>query len=92
MDPIVKMISEALKKILEDGGEPPFYFAAISANGSFLCGRYDANDQGGLDAKTVAEHFEDDVLMLPINMMITDDQGNAMRLSIQTPGEPVVYH
>ena len=49
MDPLVKMISEALEKLLEDEWEPPFYFAAISANGSFLCGQYDANDQGGLE-------------------------------------------
>jgi hypothetical protein len=86
------MISEALEKLLEDEWEPPFYFAAISANGSFLCGQYDANDQGGLEAKTVAEHIEDDAFMLPINMMITDGQGEAVRLSIQNPGEPVVYH
>jgi hypothetical protein len=92
MDPLTNMITEALKRLLEDGWEPPFFFTSISANGSFLCGRYDDDGQGGLEATTVAEHFEDDAFILPINMMMTNDQGEAVRLSIQKPGEPIVYH
>jgi hypothetical protein len=92
MDPITEMIVDALKKLQADGWDLPIYFAAIAANGSMICGRFDANDEGGVETTTIAEHFEDDGLRVPINMMLTNGEGEAVRLSIQNQGEPMVYH
>jgi hypothetical protein len=85
MNPITEMLVDALKRLQADGWDLPIYFTAIAANGSVLCGRYDANDEGGVEARMIAEHFEDNGFRMPINMMLSNVKGEAVRLSIQNP-------
>ena len=92
MDPIQKMIVDALKKLGEDRWETPIFFVAVAANGSMVYGRYDATDEGRLEATMLAEHIEDEGLMVPINMMMSNAEGEAVRLSIQKSDGPIVYH
>jgi hypothetical protein len=92
MDPIQHMIVDALEKLGAAGWEAPIFFVAVAANGSMVYGRYDATDAGGLEATLLAEHIEDAALMLPINMMMSNTEGEAIRLSINKPDDPIVYH
>ena len=92
MDPIQQMIVDALKKLGDEGWETPIFFVAVAANGSMVYGRYDATDEGGLEATMLAEHIEDEALLLPINLMMSNAEGEAVRLSIQKAEGPIVYH
>jgi hypothetical protein len=42
--------------------------------------------------ETIAEHFEDEGVILPLNMMLTNAKGDAVRLSIHNQGEQMVYY
>jgi hypothetical protein len=92
MESLTELFVDAINTRLADGWHLPIFFSAIAANGSVLSGRYEENAEGRVETKIVAEHFENDVFILPINMMLTNVEGEAVRLSIQNPGEPVVYH
>ena len=56
-------------------------------DGSVTVGRYrQATGGEGLVCDVLAEHFEDQVFLLPINMMFTDAGGDAVRVVIDKPG------
>ena len=40
----------------------------------------------------LAEHIEDEALLLPINLMMSNAEGKAVRLSLQKADGPIVYH
>jgi hypothetical protein len=92
MDHLSKMFAEVLSKLIEEGWYPPIYYAAIGANGSVICGQFDANDQYGLESTTTAEHIVGQGLNLPMNIMFSYEEGEAVRVSIENPDEPIVYH
>lgn len=74
-------IAEILEELQDSGFEPPFYFAAVAANGAVMFASMTPNvDSGGFDAEFLAEHYPDgrDVgLKVPINIMVTDRRGSA---------------
>ena len=89
-DPVAEMMEElsshvidALEDCLERGMQPPFVMCAVSANGSVSATRLVSPET---EMETLAEHFEEDGFRTPINIMIVDQAGNAVRVKITTPG------
>jgi hypothetical protein len=63
----------------------PFVVAMVSPNSSLMCVRYDRNEAGdGLTAKLLAECGAD--FALPINIMIADQTGEAIHVTIAEGG------
>ncbi len=87
-DFLAKDFAEILEGLLNREFELPYYFAAISINGSILAGRYEASPGGsGLSAEIIAEHVPSGMFVLPINFMFVDRTGNAARMFIGKPGK-----
>lgn len=83
---------EALTVCLDRGMTLPFVVAAVSPNSSVFCVRYD-EDEGSdrLAATPLAEHTEGRGFALPINIMLTDQTGEAVRVTI-TRDRLTTYH
>ena len=93
MHELTEALSDALKKMLEDGRRPPFLFTAVGINGSIMAVRYTEGDEG-LDAEVLVSKIQGTGgqrgMQLPINCMIVDSAGDAMRVLIGFGG--VSYH
>jgi len=62
----------------------PFVAACVSANGSVMALRYEASVDGdGAEAVTLAQHTDGPGFALPINIMISDRSGEAVRVTIE---------
>ena len=90
MGGLTSFLGSALKTCLARGMELPFVCVAAAVNGSVLAVRYDQADDG-LRATPLAEHFQEGVFIVPINMMIMDQTGEAVRIKIDHEGA-VTYH
>lgn len=90
---VATTIGEALTVCLERGMTLPFVLAAVHPNSSVFCLRYEENEAGeGLTAVPLADHTgEGDGFALPINIMITDQTGEAVRVTITQDGM-TTYH
>lgn len=54
--------------------------------------RYDKNKDGdGLTATPLAEHYDQAGFVLPINIMIADQRGEAVRVTVTHEG-PTTFH
>jgi len=92
-------LSEGMAKFLaasiEAGFEYPLLVTAVAVNGSMMFSRYTPtngeNTDDGLDCKVLARHYEGAVFKLPINVMLTDSNGQAARMLIRKPGEPEFF-
>lgn len=83
-------ITEAINDCLQRGMTLPFVVAMVSPNSSLMCVRYDRNEAGdGLTATPLAECGAG--FALPINIMITDQTGEAVHVKIAQDGR-TTYH
>jgi hypothetical protein len=80
-------ITEAINACLQRGMKVPFVVAMVSPNSSVFCLRYDRSDAGdGLTATELAEYNDPAGFALPINIMITDQTGEAALVTIAQDG------
>jgi hypothetical protein len=86
MEAISEHLAEVLKTCIERGMQLPFVLCAASPNGSVLCVRF--NDSAGPD--TLAEHFEPEGFRVPVTLMVLDQTGEAVRITINA--ERVIFH
>ena len=87
-----EMLALVLEQCLARGMQPPLHMAIVGVNGSMIFGRYTAAMQGGLDVEILAQHLERPGLALPINMMITDQTGEAFRVLIDKDRKVSALH
>jgi hypothetical protein len=86
-DDLVNMIGNAFARCLELGMAPPFVAACVGANGSVIALRYvNAANGVGLDLTPLASHAAGVGFTTPINIMVTDQDGEAMRFTIGPDG------
>ena len=79
MEGLQEHFVETLRQCIDNGMKLPFIVCAISPNGSVLAARY--NEGRGPD--TLATHFEDHGFTTPVNIVVVDHEGEAMRYVIQ---------
>jgi hypothetical protein len=80
-------LAAILQGCLDQGFEPPLYVCAISVNGNAVVTRYAYHPLGaGMETTFLAEHTPEPDFILPINMMITDTRGEAVRVLLQSEG------
>jgi len=89
VDFITEKLRQVLETLISTGFELPIRFALISTNGVILAGHFEFSANGAaVDTRFVAEHFpQDNGMSLPINIMFTDNRGEATRVCIESrPG------
>ena len=93
-DWLTMQMARALEGLLEELWTPPLHFAAVSTNGGMMFGRYDATPELGLSCAVLAQHGPDDALWrLPVNIMYTNERGEAARVVITSPtARPTIVH
>ncbi len=75
-----------LEVVLEHGFEPPLYLTAVAANGHMMHVMFESFvGRGGLEASLLTTHG--DSFMLPINIMITDTNGEAAHAVFDVEGQ-----
>lgn len=85
MEALLKLqewIRDALEHCVENGMKLPFIMCAAAVNGSVVAMRVT-----GDEPETLAEHFEDEGFELPINIMVMDQAGDAVRMRIGADGK-----
>jgi hypothetical protein len=86
-DAIARLLVEVLAACLDRGMALPFTVAAVGVNGSILAVRYTSSaDQDRPVATGIAEHVEGTEFSLPINIMVVDQNGDAVRIVIDPEG------
>jgi len=89
---VSKKIAEILEQlIMKKGVELPFSIAAVGIDGSCMFFKY-FQTQAGLKAKLITGHIEDQGFGLPINMMVVDARGKALKFLIQKPPDKYEIH
>ena len=82
MDP--QQGANSLHACLEHGFIPPLSVCAVSVNDAVMAVRYASTpDAESMEATVLAEHAPEPRYVFPINMMITDIKGNAVRVVMQ---------
>ena len=89
-------LGEVLERLIKDGFRPPLYAVAVALNGSILVLRYVlVGEAEGLEAEVLAEHSEPAAgrgfFALPINIMITDAEGEAARVVLTNDGTQIIH-
>ena len=81
---VTKRIGEALMVLLKRNWSCPIYAVAITRNGSMIGYKYDFDGkQEGLNCKVLAEwKHPSDIIMLPVNVMLTDSRGEVATIVI----------
>ena len=88
-DDLTTWIAALLNECVDRGMDVPLVFTWVTANGSVIVIKYAADGAGGMSAEILAEHVEPGGLELPVNCMICDRSGIALRAAIQHDG--IVY-
>jgi len=85
MDP--EQLADIINACLDRGFVLPLHLCAVSVNGAILVVRYSESeeDEESIDGEVVVQHFPEAGSQLPINMMITDADGNAARVLLVDP-------
>jgi len=85
MDP--EQLADIINACLERGFVLPLHLCAVSVNGAVIVVRYSESeeDEDSIDAEVVVQHYPDAGVQLPINMMITDADGDAARVLLVDP-------
>jgi hypothetical protein len=82
-----------LTECLQNGFVLPLIAACIAVNGGVFVLRYTADEGGGLRAESLAQHNEAGAMMvLPINIMVSDARGEAARVFIGPDGKTQMMH
>jgi hypothetical protein len=88
---LTQTLGRALEHCREIHMVLPFIATVVSSNGCVFAVRYENDpDAEGLRAAPLAEHTEGPGFILPINIMIMDQTGEAIRVAITAAGE--AYH
>ena len=90
-DEAMKHFAEILRICRERGMKLPFIICAASSNGTVFCMRF--NGPGG-EPDVLAQHDEPGGFKSPINWMVLDQNGEAVRVTIdeERARETVVFH
>ena len=85
MDP--EQWADIINACLERGFVLPLHLCAVSVHGAVVVVRYSESeeDEESIDGEVVVQHFPDAGAQLPINMMITDANGDAARVLLVDP-------
>ena len=85
LDP--QQLAAILTACMERGFAPPLYVCAVSVNGAVIAVRYTPapEEDDRVECTVLAEHLADPGFLLPINLLITDAQGNAVRAVLPHP-------
>ena len=85
MDP--EQLADIINACLERGFVLPLHLCAVSVNGAVLVVRYSESedDEESIDGEIVVQHGPAAGAQLPINMMITDADGEAARVLLVHP-------
>ncbi|HET8562794.1 MAG TPA: hypothetical protein VFM35_02860 [Candidatus Binatia bacterium] len=82
-------LARVLTRLTEEGWIFPVCFSAISTNGAMVCGRYmNATGSGGI----IASHCPSGEFVLPMNMMVVDEKGQAALIKWSPDAAPIVVH
>ena len=88
-------LSEALAGVLEScldhAMQLPLIMCAASPNGSVISARYEET-RAGLKCEFLSEHIENGGFAIPLNIMITDQAGEAVRMLIDKDKRKYVFH
>ncbi len=82
-NPILDGLVVALRALVAAGWEPPFYWAAIGANGSIMGGEYQLGPDDMLIAEVTTRHIVGTGLAVPVNVMFTDTTGRATNVLLR---------
>ena len=85
MDP--EQLADIINACLERGFVLPLHLCAVSVHGAILVGRYSesAEEEESIDGVVVVQHFPEAGSQLLINMMMTDADGEAVRVLLIHP-------
>ena len=85
MDP--EQWADIINACLERGLVLPLHLCAVSVNGAVSVVRYRASeeDEDSIDAEVLVQHSPDAGVQLPINMLMTDADGEAARVLLVDP-------
>ena len=88
-----EVIAEILKKLQDEGFVLPYSFVTIGVNGALIAGVFSEAASGdGLDCTFTAEHLPDERgFLMPVNMMFVDARGEAARVVLKGPEQPLVF-
>jgi len=78
---ITEAMREALETCVERGMKLPFILCSTSPNGSVICMRVRG---GGIEPEELCEHFEPEGFRMPVTLMVLDQNGEAVRITITT--------
>lgn len=87
MDDFTEIMVECLNGCHERGMPLPWFFISVAVNGCMMYARYTPNeDTETLDCELLAQHITGPGFQLPINMIIIDSTGNAVRIVVDKEG------
>ena len=73
-----------LARLLREGFVLPLFVTCIGRNGSMMCGRYDDIEATGLDFIFEATHIEGETFLVPIHLLVVDQQGGRPTYDLTT--------
>jgi hypothetical protein len=87
MEDLGKIFVSVLQQCRERKMPLPYLFVAVAINGGILGARYLLDETGeGLEAEMLVEHTPLGMMQMPINVMIVDAKGEAVRILITPEG------
>ena len=82
MDDLSQHIAAIVQACIDRGMRVPFIMWSASPNGCVLSTRFTP----GSEMEVLAEYFPEEGFLLPINVMIVDQEGEAARVTITADG------
>ena len=86
MNDLSEILGDVLHECLDHGMQLPFIMAAVSPNGCAVIVRFEQGNDEEVEATFLAEHTEVSGVVMPINVMVTDQTGEAVRIKIDQDG------
>ena len=82
-----EQLADIINACLDRGFVLPLHLCAVSVNGAVLVVRYSESedDEDSIDGEVVVQHFPEAGSQLLINMMMTDADGEAVRVLLIHP-------
>jgi hypothetical protein len=81
-------IARLLERLLDEGWKFPVHYSAISNDGSMVLGKYWKPGE----AEVITSHCPSGQFVLPMNMMLVDERGQAALVKWARDSEPVIVH
>jgi hypothetical protein len=83
VDAFSHSVTEIIAGCVERGMQFPLVMVCVAINGNIIAGRYAlADDDECLDMQILVEPRQDEMMELPINVMIVDARGGSARVMI----------